>query len=187
MKVFFLVLARTRSAVDKKIEELSRGMGQFIQFLVTILHDPKLVILDEPFANLDPVNTDMVKDIIYELKRQDKAIILSTHRMNEIEELCDRIFMIHRGHSVLYGELAGIKSEYRNNSVVLEFEGELPQLEVITGKQEYRDHVELFFGSETSPHEILQQLIMKGIRISRFEVSTPSLNDIFLQLVEKER
>jgi len=172
---------------DKKIEELSRGMGQFIQFLVTIIHDPQLVILDEPFAGLDPVNTELLKEIILDLRNQCKAIILSTHRMNEVEELCDRIFMINKGQNVLYGDLVEIKSKYRNNSILLEFEGELPHLEGITGKHDYRDHIELFFDRETPPHEILEQLVNQGIHISRFEVSTPSLNDIFLQLVGKEQ
>ena len=172
---------------NKKIEELSRGMGQFIQFLVTIIHDPQLVILDEPFAGLDPVNTELLKEIILDLRNQGKAIILSTHRINEVEELCDRIFMINRGQNVLYGELVEIKSTYRNNSILLEFEGELPHLEEITGRHDYRDHSELFFDRETPPHKVLEQLINQGVRISRFEVSTPSLNDIFLQLVEKEQ
>ena len=172
---------------NKKIEELSRGMGQFIQFLVTIIHDPQLVILDEPFAGLDPVNTELLKEVTLELRNQGKSIILSTHRMNEVEELCDRIFMIHKGRNVLYGGLAEIKSRYRNNSVLLEFEGELPHLEGITGKHEYRDHVELFFDRETSPHKILEQLMNREVKVNRFEVSTPSLNDIFIQLVEKEQ
>jgi len=161
-------------------------MGQLIQFLVTIIHDPHLVILDEPFAGLDPVNTELLKEIILELRNQGKVIILSTHRMNEVEELCDRIFMINKGQNVLYGELAEIKSRYRNNSIFLEFEGELPHLEGVIGKRDYRDHVELFFDRETLPHQILAQLMKQEIEISRFEVSTPSLNDIFLQLVEKE-
>ena len=172
---------------DKKIEELSRGMGQLIQFVVAIIHDPQLVILDEPFAGLDPVNTELLKEIILELRDQGKAVILSTHRMNEVEELCDRIFMINRGQNVLYGELAEIKSQYRNNSVVLEFEGDLSPLDGVTGRQDYRDHVELFFDRETSPHKILAQLMKQEIKISRFEVPTPSLNDIFLQLVGKEQ
>jgi len=171
---------------NKKIEELSRGMGQFIQFLVAIIHDPQLIILDEPFAGLDPVNTELLKEVTLELRNQGKAIILSTHRMNEVEELCDRIFMIHKGQNVLYGELAEIKSRYRNNSILLDFEGELPHLEGITGKHDYRDHIELFFDKETSPHKILEQLMNQEIKINRFEVSTPSLNDIFIQLVEKE-
>ena len=168
----------------KKIEELSRGMGQLIQFLATIIHDPILTILDEPFANLDPVNTELLKEIILELKAKGKAIILSTHRMNEIEDLCDRIFMINEGRGVLYGELAEIKPKYRNNSILLQYEGDLPQLEGVTRKHNYKDYVELFFDETTSPQTILKQLINRRIRIDRFEVSTPSLHDIFLQLVE---
>jgi len=171
---------------NKKIEELSRGMGQFIQFLASIIHNPQLVILDEPFAGLDPVNTEILKEIILELRNEGKAIILSTHRMNEVEELCDRIFMMNRGQNVLYGELAEVKSKYRNNSILLELEGELPHLEGITGKHDYKDHIELFLDKETSPYEILKQLTKQEVRVSRFEVSSPSLNDIFLQLVEKE-
>ena len=172
---------------NKKIEELSKGMGQFIQFLVAIVHDPELVILDEPFAGLDPVNTELLKEIIVELKNQGKAIILSTHRMNEVEELCDRIFMINKGQPVLYGELAEIKSKYRNNSVILQYEGDLTQLEGITGKQDYKDHIELFFDATASPQMILEQLVNQGIKVDRFEVSTPSLHDIFLQLVEEAK
>ena len=171
---------------NKKIEELSRGMGQFIQFLASIIHNPQLVILDEPFAGLDPVNTEVLKEIILELRGKGKAIILSTHRMNEVEELCDRIFMMNRGQNVLYGELAEVKCKYRNNSILLELEGELPHLEGITGKHDYKDHIELFLDKETSPYEILKQLTKQEVRVSRFEVSSPSLNDIFLQLVEKE-
>ena len=171
---------------NKKIEELSRGMGQFIQFLVTIIHDPQIIILDEPFAGLDPVNTELLKDLTFELRNQGKSIILSTHRMNEVEELCDRVFMIHEGQSVLYGKLAEIKARYRGNSILVELEGELPQLEGITEKHEYRDHVELFLDRDTSPRKILEQLMDREVKINRFEVSTPSLNDIFIQLVGKE-
>jgi len=92
----------------KKIEELSRGMGQIIQFIVTIIHDPKLVILDEPFAGLDPVNTELLKGIVADLRNQGKAVILSTHQMNQVEELCDRILMINNGQDVLYGDLSEI-------------------------------------------------------------------------------
>ena len=167
----------------KKIEELSKGMGQSIQFLVAIAHDPQLVILDEPFAGLDPVNTEIIKEIILELKDQGKAIILSTHRMNEIEELCDRIFMINNGQSVLYGELSDIKSRYKNNSIFLRIQGELPKLQGISSINEYKDHIELFCDSKTSPYEIVSQLIGFGIKIDKFEVSTPSLHDIFIQVV----
>jgi len=172
---------------EKKIEELSRGMGQIIQFLVTITHDPQLLILDEPFAGLDPVNTKLLKEIILELKRQGKAIILSTHMMNEVEVLCDRILMINEGRTVLYGELAEIKSRYRNNSVFLEFDGVLGEIEGVVGKNDHGEYVELFLDGETPPQKILEQLASHGVRVNRFEVSTPSLNEIFLQVVEKGR
>jgi len=110
---------------NKKIEELSKGMAQIIQFITTILHNPELVVLDEPFYGLDPINTKLIKELIAELKRQGKTTILSTHMMNEVEELCDRILMINIGQAVLYGELAEIKSRYRKNSVFIEAEGEL--------------------------------------------------------------
>ncbi|MCJ7764071.1 MAG: ATP-binding cassette domain-containing protein, partial [Dehalococcoidales bacterium] len=113
---------------NKKIEELSRGMGQLIQFLATIIHDPQLIILDEPFAGLDPVNTELLKEIILELRTRNKAFILSTHQMNQVEELCDRILMINHGCSVLYGKLADIKNKYRNNSVLVDIEGKLGKL-----------------------------------------------------------
>jgi ABC-2 type transport system ATP-binding protein len=172
---------------DKKIEELSRGMGQIIQFLVTIMHNPQLLILDEPFAGLDPVNTKLLKEVILELRSQGKAIILSTHIMNEVEALCDRILMINKGCIVLYGELAEIKSKYRNNSVFLDFDGVLGEIEGVVGKKNNGEYVELFLDGETPPQKILEQLLSWGVSINRFEVSTPSLNEIFLQVVEKGR
>jgi len=170
---------------EKKIEELSRGMGQIIQFLVTIIHDPQLVVLDEPFAGLDPVNTKLLKEIILELRSQGKAIILSTHMMNEVETLCDRILMINKGRTVLYGELAEIKSRYRNNSVFLKFDGALGEIEGVVGKKTHGDYVELFLDGETPPQKILQYLVSHGVEINQFEVSTPPLNEIFLQVAEK--
>jgi len=167
---------------NKKIEELSRGMGQLIQFLVTVIHDPQLVILDEPFAGLDPVNAELLKDIIAKLRDQDKTVILSTHRMNEVEELCDRILMINKGRSVLYGELTEIKSQYRSNSIILEFEGQLPKLDGVIRLLKHKNYVELFLEEGSSPDEILSQIVMNKIKVYRFEVFTPSLNEIFIQV-----
>ncbi|OGN87902.1 MAG: sodium ABC transporter, partial [Chloroflexi bacterium RBG_13_46_14] len=171
---------------NKKIEELSRGMGQLIQFLVTIIHDPGLIILDEPSAGLDPVNTELLKNLIMELRNQGKAIIMSTHRMNEVEEMCDRIFMINRGKNVLYGKIGEIKARFRNNSILLEHEGELPPLTGIVRRNDYRDHTELFMDSGFSAQDILSQLVEKGTKVNRFEISTPSLNDIFIQMAGEE-
>lgn len=168
---------------NKKIEELSRGMSQLAQFLITIVHEPNLIILDEPFANLDPVNTELLKEIFFELRGQEKAIILSTHRMNEVEELCDRVFMINKGKGVLYGKLNDIKSRYRKNAVYLEYEGELGNLRNVEVRQERQGSAELILNKDMTPEKMLEQLLAKGIRISRYELSTPPLNDIFLQIV----
>jgi ABC-2 type transport system ATP-binding protein len=167
----------------KKIEELSKGMGQIVQFIVTIIHDPELVILDEPFAGLDPVNTELIKKMLVDLRNQSKAVILSTHRMNEIEELCDRILMINDGRVVLYGNLAEIKSRYRSNSVLLEFEGEVGEVPGVIEKRTHKGYVELVLDKETTPQQVLERLVSSGIVINRFEVATPSLNEIFLKVV----
>jgi len=169
----------------KKISELSRGMGQLIQFLVTIIHDPDLVILDEPFAGLDPLNRKLIKDIVLELKGNGKAVILSTHMMNEVEEMCDRILMIDEGRVVLYGELAEIKWRFRNNSVFVECDGAIGDLEGVSGRKDHGKMVELFLDSETPSQKILSQLVERNLRVDRFEVSTPSLNEIFIQVVKR--
>jgi len=170
---------------EKKIEELSRGMGQIIQFIVSVIHDPELVVLDEPFAGLDPVNTDLLKGMLFGLRNQGKALILSTHQMNEIEELCDRILMINHGRSVLYGNLAEIKSKYRSNSVLLEFEGELGEVPGVTEKRTHKGYLELVLDGNTTPQQVLERLVSRGIVINRFEVATPPLNEIFLRVVGK--
>lgn len=172
---------------DKKIEQLSRGMGQIIQFIVTILHDPELVVLDEPFAGLDPVNTKLIKDMILELRSRGKSIILSTHMMNEVEELCDRILMINKGRAVLYGSLSEIKSRYRNNSIFLECDRLPDEIPGVIGSKDQGKYLELFLDGHTSPQEVLRTLINKGVSVNRFEVSTPSLNEIFIQMVKEER
>ena len=170
---------------SKKVEELSRGMSQIIQFLLTIIHEPELMILDEPFANLDPVNTELLKEIIQELRGQGKSIILSTHRMNEVEKLCDRVFMINKGKSVLYGELAGIKAAYRKNSVYLEYEGDLGEVNGATINHQGYGSAELVLAENTSPQDVLEQLVKQGLTVNRYHVSTPPLHDIFLQIVGK--
>ena len=170
---------------DKKTEELSHGMGQLIQFVATILHNPELVVFDEPFAALDPVNTQLLKESILELRSQGKSVILSTHMMNQVEELCDRILMINKGQAVLYGSLAEIKSRYRNNSVFLECD-RLPEgLPGVVGSKNHLKYVELFLDGRTSPQEVLSALISKGVTVSRFEVSTPSLNEVFIRVVKE--
>jgi len=166
----------------KKIEELSRGMGQIIQFIVTTIHDPQLLILDEPFSGLDPVNTEASMKMVLDLRSQGKAVILSTHQMNQVEQLCDRILMVNKGRAVLYGGLAEIKSKYRNNSVLLEHEGELGEVPGIVEKRSHKGYVELFLDAKTSPQQLLERLLERGIIIHRFELATPPLNEIFIRV-----
>jgi len=169
----------------KKIEELSKGMGQIIQFIVTIIHDPELVILDEPFGGLDPVNIELLKRMFLDLRNQGKAVILSTHQMNQVEELCDRILMINNGNSVLYGNLTEIKSRYRSHLVILDFEGELGQVPGVTERHTHKGYVELLLDRNTTPKQVLERLVSTCITINRFEVATPSLNEIFLEVAGK--
>jgi ABC-2 type transport system ATP-binding protein len=171
---------------DKKIEELSRGMGQIIQFVSTILHDPELVVLDEPFSGLDPINTKLLEELILELRGQGKSFVLSTHMMNQIEELCDRTLMINKGRVVLYGSLDEIKSRYRNNSIFVECDGLPEEIPGVETKHRGK-YLELFLDGRTSPQEVLGFLVDRGVRVDRFEVSTPSLNEIFIRVVRGER
>lgn len=170
---------------NKKIEDLSRGMSQIIQFIVTIIHDPELVILDEPFSGLDPVNTELLKQMLLDLRNQGKAVILSTHQMNQVEELCDRILMINNGRAVLYGNLKEIKTKYRSNSIIIDFEGELGQVLGVTEKRTHKGYVKLILDGNTTPKQVLERLVSTGIVINRFEIATPSLNEIFLKVVGK--
>ena len=171
----------------KKIEELSKGMGQIIQFIVTIIHDPQLVILDEPFSGLDPVNTELLKGMVIDLKNQGKAVILSMHQLNQVEELCDRILMVNKGRSVLYGNLMEIKAKYRNNSVFVDFQGEPGEIQGVTGKRAHKDYVELLLDEKTTPQQLLERLVSRGITINKFEIASPSLNEIFLKVVGESR
>jgi ABC-2 type transport system ATP-binding protein len=165
-----------------KIKHMSKGMGQIIQFIVTIIHDPMLIILDEPFSGLDPVNTEIMKNILGDLRDKGKAIILSTHEMNEVEELCDRVLMIHHGNEVLYGDLKDIKSRFKKHSVRVNVEGEIGDLPGVIDKKFKKDSVELVLAQDTTPQTILDRLRDRGIIINRFEVTTPSLNEIFLAI-----
>ncbi len=167
---------------SKKIEELSKGMAQIIQFITTIIHDPLLVVLDEPFSALDPVNTELLKGMVVDLKNQGKAVILSTHQMNQVEELCDRILMVNKGRSVLYGNLVEIKSKYQNHAVLVDIEGVLGEVEGVTGKRDRRGYTELLLDDSTTPQQLLERLVGRGLTIKRFEIASPPLNEIFIKV-----
>jgi ABC-2 type transport system ATP-binding protein len=171
---------------NEKIEELSKGMGQIIQFLATVIHEPELVVLDEPFSGLDPVNTELLKSMLAELRDRNTAVILSTHGMNDVEQLCDRVLMVDHGRSVLYGNLAEIKSRYRGNSVLVEPRGELGPVPGVVEQRSRNGLVELILDGNTTSQQVLEWLVGRGIGVERFEVATPSLNEIFLKVAGEE-
>lgn len=170
---------------NHKISALSKGMQQKLQFIVTILHDPDLVVLDEPFQGLDPINTELIQKMIAALPDQGKTVILSTHMMNQVERLCDRILLIDHGFSVLYGQLDDIKARFANHAVVLRttdtFNGMAGVKQVVNHGRYY----ELVLEAGTTPQEILRQLVHAGIEVREFEVSTPALNEIFIEVIGK--
>ena len=167
----------------KRIGELSKGMSQIIQLIVTIVHDPELVILDEPFTGLDPVNTERVKQLLLDLREQGKAVILSTHQMNQVEAVCDRILMVHDGRAVLYGALDEIRAEHRGHAVLVESAVEIPQVPGVVEMRRHKDHQELVLDAASTPQRTLEALVKAGIPIARFEVATPSLHEIFIETV----
>jgi ABC-2 type transport system ATP-binding protein len=171
----------------RKVKELSKGMTQKAQFLAAIVHDPDLLIMDEPFQGLDPINTELLKSILLEEQGRGKTIILSTHNMNQVEEMCNRILLIDQGQAVLYGPLAGIKSHYAEHAVVLECD-RLP--EVLAGVQSVEQHnhtFELLLEPDASPQALLKQLVAANVTIDRFEVASPPLEEIFISAVEGSR
>jgi ABC-2 type transport system ATP-binding protein len=168
----------------RKIKELSKGMRQKAQFLAAIVHDPDLLIMDEPFQGLDPVNSELLKTILLEEQARGKTIILSTHNMSQVEEMCDRILLINHGRAVLYGSLREIKDRYAEHAVILECD---PLPEGLTGVQRVEQHnhaYELILEQSISPGAILRQLVEADVAVRRFEVATPPLEEIFISVVE---
>jgi ABC-2 type transport system ATP-binding protein len=171
---------------QKKVEELSKGMQQKIQFIATLLHDPKLVIMDEPFSGLDPANAVMLKDVLIEMKKAGKTILFSTHRMDQVERLCDSICLIDHGRAVLEGDLKKIKGSYGKNHVQMQFEGD-PRLEgssLVQSYNNYGNYVEVRLVPGADAQELLRTAAERA-RISRFEVVEPSLEEIFIDQVGK--
>jgi ABC-2 type transport system ATP-binding protein len=170
--------------LHKKTEELSKGMQQKIQLIATLLHDPELIVMDEPFSGLDPVNSVLVERTLLELKAQGKAILFSTHRMEQVEKLCDSICLIDHGEAVLAGNLREIKSRYERNHVIVEFEGSsafLTSNEIAEAKN-FSGHAEI----RLKPHGDAQKLLHEAAAaatIYRFELVEPSLEEIFIQTV----
>ena len=172
---------------DKKVKELSKGMQQKAQLISTLVHDPQLVIIDEPFTSLDPVNTEMVKDLLEQKRDEGKAIIMSTHQMNQVEELCDRILLIDHGQRVLYGTLQEIQNKFASRDILVTPLNTMP--ESIDGVREIKKLNGRYFlalEAEAEPNQILKSLINAGVELNEFEIAVPPLNEIFIQVVKKQ-
>ena len=171
--------------IDRKVQELSKGMQQKVQFIATILHEPELLILDEPFSGLDPVNTRLLKDVMLELRDRGSTVILSTHQMEQVEKSCDAICLIDRGRAVVQGDLAQIRREHGSNTVHVEYAGSLPRAAIEPLAESIDDHGRYAEIRLRDPEDAaaLLRLLVDSVEVRRFELSEASLHDIFIRLV----
>ncbi|MFI5103516.1 MAG: ABC transporter ATP-binding protein [Terriglobales bacterium] len=173
--------------LQSKVEELSKGMQQKIQFIAALLHEPDFVIMDEPFYGLDPVNAGLLKDVLMDLKKSGKTILFSTHRMDQVERLCDSICLIDKGHPVLQGELKEVKSRYGKRNVQIQYEGGgdfLQDKALVASYDDYGNYVEVKLAPGADPQDLLR-LAMERVRVNRFELMEPSMEEIFKEVVGK--
>ena len=168
---------------DKKIRELSKGMHRRLQFILAVIHEPALLILDEPFSGLDPLNTKTLKDILLELSGKGTTIIMSTHQMDEVERMCDRILMLNDGKMVLYGSLDEIRQQF-GLSIEVRYRGRLPHIDNILGINDSGNAAGLIVGKEADTQAILKTLAA-SVTVRKFEVKQRSMNEIFLEVCRK--
>ena len=173
---------------NKKVEDLSKGMSQKLQFVTTVLHEPKLIILDEPFSGLDPLNANLIKDEIFELAKKGSTIIFSTHRMEQVEQICDHIVLVNLGKKILDGTVQQVKQDYKENLFSITFEETIPAEQLAIHLFHVKEHngheVVLQRDKDYSNNDILQYFISKNIGIASFNEILPSLNEIFIRLVD---
>lgn len=170
----------------KKVKELSKGMQQKAQLISTLVHEPKLVIIDEPFTALDPVNTQMVKDILREERDHGKTIVMCTHQMHQVEELCDRLVLINAGKSVLYGGLPEIRKKYSGHAIKIQTDDQIPEdFPGIKQIKRIENHSSYWIdlNSDLQIKEFLKSLVLSNISLDQFEIATPTLDEIFIQVV----
>ena len=168
----------------KKVKELSKGMQQKAQLIATLLHRPELIVVDEPFAALDPLNVQLVKDVMLELRTQGVAIVMSTHQMHLVEELCDRILLINQGRDVLNGSLREVQRRFTGHAVLVSAQENLPALKGVREIVPHNNALKLILEDSTTPQEVFKALADCGVPVERFEIATPSLDEIFIQVVE---
>jgi ABC-2 type transport system ATP-binding protein len=167
----------------KRVRELSKGMQQKAQLISTILHEPELIIIDEPFAGLDPVNSQLAKDVLQELRLQGAAIIMSTHQMHQVEELCHRIVLIDHGRNVLYGKVGDIRRRFAGDALLVQAPTALPHLDGVLQVSGHNGAVQLALAPGSSPQDVLAQLVMLRVPVERFEIAVPTLDEIFIRTV----
>ena len=171
----------------KKVKEMSKGMQQKAQLIVTLIHDPQLIIVDEPFTSLDPVNTEMIKDLLRERREAGAAIILCTHQMDQVEALCDRLAMINRGQIVLYGTLDEIQHSYAPHAVLVRTSAQLPAaIPGVASVERVNTHLRMNLAEGTAPQDLLRTLVSMDIPLEQFQLALPSLEEIFVNIVRGE-
>ena len=172
---------------QKKVQDLSRGMQQKAQFIATVIHEPDLIVVDEPFASLDPVNTRLAKDIIEEQRQAGRTVIMSTHQMYQVEALCNRIVLINRGSNVLYGEVDQIKRDFAGNAVVVEGQGDFSTIPGVMETRQENGEWHLILENDATPQDIFRNLATReDFAIDRFEIAEPALDDIFISVVQSD-
>jgi ABC-2 type transport system ATP-binding protein len=177
-----LDLARHR---QKKVQDLSKGMQQKAQIIATLLHDPELIVVDEPFAGLDPVNTRLVKEIFEEQRQAGKSILMSTHQMYQVEALCNRIVLIDDGRAVLYGAVDAIKRNFAGNAVVIQGQGDFTHIPGVLETRQHNGAWQMALEVGADPQAVFRTLAARqDVRIERFELAQPSLDDIFINVVQ---
>ena len=177
-----------KDRAQSKIEDLSKGNQQKIQFITTILHDPEFIILDEPFSGLDPINTNLLKEIILDLKKEGKVIIFSTHLMDFAEKMCDHLAMIDHGKIILKGKLSDIKAEYAKKNVSLNYDGDISFLQgnpIIEKIENFGNTTGIRLNDPSQSQSLLKLLIERGVNVKRFDANDISLHEIFIQLAGK--
>jgi ABC-2 type transport system ATP-binding protein len=171
----------------KKIKELSKGMQQKAQLIVTLVHEPELIIIDEPFSALDPVNTQMVKDLLREERDHGKTVVMCTHQMHQVEELCDRLVLINRGRVVLYGELNDIRREYAGHALQVHTTAPLPEgLPGVERIEPLNGGHRLTLKPGMNTQDVLRSLVDANVPVEQFEIAMPTLDEIFIQVVKSE-
>jgi len=168
------------------MKELSKGMQQKAQLISTLVHEPELVIVDEPFSALDPINTQMIKDLLREQRDRGVCIVMCTHQMHQVEELCDRLVLIDQGKAVLYGKLDEIRKQFSGQDILVKAQTTLPTLSGVARVAGQNGATRLSLAAGVTPQDVLRQLVQLNVPVEQFEIAVPTLDEIFIRVVQGE-